>query len=384
MIRVVQVITALERGGAQRVALESAARLQGPAFDVHLVSGDGGALAQEARARLGTRWHVVPDLRNAMGRHDLTALFALGRLLDRLHATSPGPLIVHTHSSKAGILGRLAASALPGVTIIHTVHGFGLRALGPRARPYLQLAEAVASRVTDTLVFVSEHDRAQARALALTPRSGTRVIRAGVEVAMPATRHEAEAFGQRARAALGIAAHAPVALTVANMKAQKDPLFHVDVLAAWRAHRPDAALIFLGDGPLRAAMTARARACGVEGALHIPGFVDDPTPFFAAANVYLLASRWEGLPCAALEAVAWGLPVVVRHEGWADELDFCDALYRFPPETAPTALARALEEAVDGAMAGSPQATPLPRAFTRAGMLEELGLLYRESAPRPA
>src|SRR5690606_27964942 len=151
-----------------------------------------------------------------------------------------GPLVVHTHTSKAGVLGRLAARAVPGVRVVHTVHGFGTLALGARHQRALEIAERIAGAATDVLVFVSDPGRRQAAEMRLAPRALRRLVRAGVSpLRMPDDDVRA-----RARDALGIETDAPLAVTVANLKPQKDPLFHVEVLAAWRKLRPNARLLF--------------------------------------------------------------------------------------------------------------------------------------------
>lgn len=358
MTGVVHVITSLERGGAQRVVLDIATHLHHPQRPQFVVSGAPGALDDEARRLLGSRFLSVPALQNPPGAHDVAALLDLTRLLRRLVGQMRGPVVVHTHSSKAGVIGRLAARAVDGAASVHTVHGFGTQALGPRWAPLLELSERVAASVTDRFVFVSEHDRDIAIARGLCRDGNALVIRAGVDAA-------AHAVSGAARASPPL-----VAVTVGNLKAQKDPLFHVDILAAWRRMNGAARLIFLGDGPLRAAMVARARELGVADALELPGFVDDVRPFLARADVFLLASAWEGLPRSVLEATAAGVPCVVKDTGWARDVAWARSITALPAD------ARADEFAA--AIAGKHRAAPkkLPRAFTQQGMLDELKALY--------
>jgi glycosyltransferase involved in cell wall biosynthesis len=368
---VVQVITSLERGGAQRVALETAASLHRKDRPQLLVTGAPAALELEARARLGRRLLHSRHLANPPGPlQDVACVVELHRLFARLLEQLGAPLVVHTHSSKAGVLGRLAAAALPGVRVVHTTHGFGTEALGARWRPLLQSAERLAGAATEVVVYVSDADRERARQEGVAPRSRALVIRAGVftlPLASPTARCQA-------RAALGIGGDAPLAVTVANMKPQKDPLFHLEVLAAWRRREPRARLLFVGDGPLRDAMKARARALGVEGALHLPGFLEDPRPAYEAGDVFLLASLWEGLPCAVLEALAAGLPAVVRDDGWAADLAFTPRVLRHGLDVDARTVAADLERA----RALGIEEVRLPRRFTLPGMLEDLDSLYDE------
>lgn len=371
MSGVVQLITALERGGAQRIALEAAARLHRSDRPQLLVTGPPAALDEEAKERLGRRLlHVAPLVNPLHPLQDLTALLELHRLFERLVERLGAPVVIHTHSSKAGVLGRLAARAVRGTRVVHSVHGFGTGALGERSRPVLELAEHVAGAATDALLFCSRADQRSADEKRLAPRARRALIRDAVDPVAPTTTEERA----RARQALGLADDVPLAVTVGNLKAQKDPVFHVDVLAAWRRRRPNARLLYLGDGPLREEVEARCRAHGLDDALILPGFVTDPRGAYAAGDVYLLASLWEGLPCSVLEAITSGLPAAVRHAGWADDLDFTDRVVPRRLGVSPDEMVDALEAAF---VLGRAPVT-LPSSFTFEGMLSELDALYDE------
>lgn len=367
MTGVIHVITSLERGGAQRVALEIASRLHDPGRPQLLVTGQPGSLDEEAQRRLGTRLLRLPDLVGALDPlKDVAAATGLVRLIDHQVDRLGSPVVVHTHSSKAGVLGRLAARAVRGVVAVHTVHGFGLAA-SPRHGWALEAAERVAAAAGDVTVFVSEADRRRAEELGLLIRRAE-TIRAGVDPAPFVALRRPREGGH-------------LAVTVGNLKAQKDPLFHVEILAAWRRIDPRARLVFLGDGPLRNEVGRRARALGVQDALELPGFVADVRPYLAAADVFLLASAWEGLPCSVLEATAAGLPCVVRG-GWAEDLAWAKSVQALAVDAPAEEFARALV----ARCAKAPRVPKLPREFTLDGMLAAVGELYDEliGPPRPS
>lgn len=372
MAAVVHVITALERGGAQRIAIELAAGLHSDARPALLLAGRGGELDGEARTRLRSRFSLLRHLRNPLSAAgDVAALVELHRALLQLRRTHGAPLFVHTHSSKAGILGRLAASAVPGAVVVHTVHGFGTAALGTRARPFLELAERVAGAATDALVFVCDGDLRRADEDKLAPRARRFVIPgfAAVTAGLPS-----DADRARTRARFGVPEDAKLAVTIANLKPQKDPLFHAEILAAWRERQEDARLLLLGDGPLRGALNDAVRKRGLDDALIAPGFQSDPRAALDAADVYLLASRWEGLPMSVLEALARGLPVVARDTGWVGDIDMPDRITALPGD----APARAYVGAIEDAISRGRQATTLPERFTLPGMLAATEGLYAE------
>ncbi len=408
MTAVVHVITTMAGGGAQRVALEIAARLHSEERPQYLLAGvpeddtggsrasgtlASGGLVDEARTRLGMRFVRVPSLSNA--RSPLRDLAAL----DEIHARLAGirsslsrdvrgrrRLIVHTHSIKAGLLGRIAGRAIRDARVVHMLHGFAFDALGgARGRSRVALVERLAAAFGDVQLFVSEADRETARRLRIGRRDDapadhpayhlSRIVRAGVDPARFRNAALDELARRRVREELRIPLEAPLAVTVANFKPQKDPLFHVDILAAWRALEPNAQLVFLGAGPLREAAVARARALHVEGALHLPGAVSDPRPFLAAADVMLLASAWEGLPCSVLEGLVAGVPVVVRDTGWGRDLAFAGAsLSRVERDATAADVAKALVAA-----RAIPRASvALPAEFTVDGMLAAVSSLYDE------
>jgi glycosyltransferase involved in cell wall biosynthesis len=370
---VIHVVTALERGGAQRVVLETAARLHDPGRPQLVVTGGPAALDGEAEERLGRRLLRLPRLKNPIEPlNDAAALIALADTIDHTVSLLGSPVVVHSHSSKAGVLARLAARSVRGVVVVHTVHGWGTAALGPRHAWLLEAAERVAAEATDVLIFVSEADRARAASAGLLRRARAETIRAGIDgerfypLREPAAR-------RAARRGLGVSDETLLVVTVGNLKAQKDPLHHVEILARARQREPRLRLALLGDGPLRPAVVARARALGVEDALDLPGFVEDPAPYLAAADAFLLASAWEGLPCAVLEATAAGLSCVVKDTGWATDLSWARGLRALPATATADDFARALVDAVQRRARGR-----LPRAFTLAGMLGDLGRLYDE------
>ena len=118
---VCHIITKLELGGAQENTLFTVSHLDPARFRPILIAGEPGLLDDEARKLPGVEFHRVPSLvRELRPLSDLRALAALTQLLRRLR-----PAIVHTHSSKAGILGRLAARLAGVPVIIHSIHGFG-------------------------------------------------------------------------------------------------------------------------------------------------------------------------------------------------------------------------------------------------------------------
>ena len=174
-IRVCHVITLLELGGAQENTLYTVSHLGEP-FRPSLVCGPGGILDDDAR-RLGVPLQFVPSLtRRVRPDRDLAALLALARIFRRER-----PDIVHTHSSKAGILGRLAARLAAVPRVVHTIHGYGFNASRAwlQYRTFLAL-ERLAARLTDRFIAVSRANLEEGVALGLFTRDRVSLIRSGV------------------------------------------------------------------------------------------------------------------------------------------------------------------------------------------------------------
>jgi glycosyltransferase involved in cell wall biosynthesis len=317
-IRVVQVVTKLELGGAQQLVLELCRRLDRRRFEPVLLSGPDGELAAEARALPTCRFVPVPHLvRQVSPIDDVRALAELTARIARERGTASGPVVVHTHSSKAGVLGRAAARLASADGVVHTVHGYGFHA-GQRAmvrRAYVGL-ERLAARLCDRLVAVADENRRTGVALGLFPESRCEVIPGGIDVAAYA---RPSAPRSELRTALGLPDGAPVVGMIACLKPQKAPEDFVAVAARVRAAVPDACFVLAGDGERRGAVEAAARAAGLDGAFRLLGWRRDVPDLLAAMDVLVLTSRWEGLPLVLPQAMAAGRPVVATRVNGSPE-----------------------------------------------------------------
>ena len=174
-LKILLVITRLELGGAQRVVLHTAEHLDRDEFEVALAWGPGDILDDEAEEIPALARFPVDSLKRPVAPvADLKALWKLRAVM-----RSYRPDVVHTHSSKAGILGRLAARIENVPAVVHTIHGFGFTPLqsGP-VKGAFRLAEKTSARWTDHFVTVSETDRRRGLELGLFSESNSTVIHA--------------------------------------------------------------------------------------------------------------------------------------------------------------------------------------------------------------
>ncbi|MBI4161838.1 MAG: glycosyltransferase family 4 protein [Acidobacteria bacterium] len=312
-LRVVHVITRLELGGAQLNTLYTCTHLPPDRFEVHLVAGPGGVLDGEARRQPRLRVHFLPGLvRRPHPIRDLLALARLARCLRRIR-----PHVVHTHSSKAGILGRLAAR-LAGVPVcVHTYHGFGFHAGQPEwLRRFLVFLERRVRGCTTHFLAVSRDTLRAGIEAGIVDPERAECLPSGVEIdglaATPRRRRHllAEVGGADGDLLVGM---------VACLKPQKAPEDFVRVAARTLREVPEARFLLVGDGGLRGAVEALARREGLSGRFHLLGWRRDVPAVLAGLDLLVLTSRWEGLPRVFAEARAVGVPIVATRVGGAEE-----------------------------------------------------------------
>ncbi|MEW6369219.1 MAG: glycosyltransferase family 4 protein [Acidobacteriota bacterium] len=303
MIRVCHAITLLELGGAQQNTLHTCTHLDPSQFDASLIAGAGGYLDAAARRALGARARFLPDLiREIRPLRDIKAYLALRRAFVELR-----PHIVHTHSSKAGILGRAAARRAGVPIVIHSIHGFPFNVFQPwPVRRAFIAAEKVAAAWTDRFVAVGRRNIDQGVALRIFSPSSVSLIRSGFDLAAFAPGPP----GARLRASLGLPEGVPVVGTVSCLKPQKAPLDFVGMCVRVVRAIPRAHFLLVGDGALRMAVEKSVAACGAGDRFHLLGWRDDVPDILRLLDVFVMTSLWEGLPRAVLQARATGVPVV--------------------------------------------------------------------------
>ncbi|HXH82341.1 MAG TPA: VanZ family protein [Candidatus Tectomicrobia bacterium] len=302
-------------GGAQRNTLLTVAGLARDGWPVDLVCGPGGPLIAEA-ARAGARVHVLDDLvRPVSPVRDLVVTVRLVRLFrSRRYA------LVHTHSTKAGLLGRLAARLAGVPSVVHTVHGYPFVMTGLRARLYSRL-EAIASRVTDRVVCVGEALRDEVIAHGMAPAAKCLTIYSGIDFAAFRPRRAPAAV----RDGLGLGDAWPIIACVGQLRDRKGQQEVIEALPRLVARHPRLRLLLVGEGPHRRALETTTSALGVGAHVAFLGERDDVADLLQIVDVFVMPSHSEGVGRALTEAMYMARPVVataingvtelVRHEG---------------------------------------------------------------------
>ena len=228
----------------------------------------------------------LSDLRQPVGpAHDARALARLVRLARRFR-----PHVVHTHTAKAGFLGRQAALAVrPRPAIVHTFHGHVLEGYfgAAKSRLYLELERALA-RVSDRLIGVSEATVGDLVRLGVAPREKFSVLPLGLDLGRLA--QPADGLRDASRAELGVDDDAVLLAFVGRVVPIKRLDLLLAALARARESEPRLRLAVVGDGDERPGLEALAERLGVAGAVEFLGYRRELRPLFAAADVAVLSS----------------------------------------------------------------------------------------------
>jgi glycosyltransferase involved in cell wall biosynthesis len=348
-VRVMRIIARMNIGGpAYHVSLLSG-RMDRERYSTLLVHGEVGpgeasfaGLAAREGCRVDSVTSLGPEIRPLA---DLRALVALIRAMRRFR-----PAIVHTHTAKAGALGRLAAwlSARPRPVIVHTYHGHVLDGhLGPRMTSLYRLIERRLARVSDRLIGVSQATVDDLVALDVAPSSAFKVIPLGLD--LERFFRLSPGAGNEFRKRVGADSDDVLLTCVCRLA----PIKRVDVLlravAQLRRDHPKVRLAIVGDGESRPSLERLADELALGDIVTFVGYMTDVTTVAAAADVAVLSSDNEGTPVSLIEAAAASVPCVATTVGGNADVVPPEAGILVPPRD-PEALAAAL-----GRIVGNPE-----------------------------
>ena len=247
--------------------------------------------------------------------------------------------IVHTHTSKAGFVGRLAARLANVPVVVHTAHGFAIHERSPiSARLFYSALERVASRWCDRIVSVSEFHRLWALELRMCTPPKIVTIPNGVTEARP----NPEISTTELRHRLGAQAGDLLLLTMSRLAADKGIEYFIEAAAMLMRTGFRFRVAIAGDGPVRAQLEQHARNLGVAQQVVFLGHRDDVSDLLAACDVVVLASLREGLSMTLLEAMAAGKPIIATSIGSQRELASQAEMARLVPPCDAPALCEAI------------------------------------------
>jgi glycosyltransferase involved in cell wall biosynthesis len=339
-VKVLHVITRFI-GGSGGNTLLSAVEMDRERYETWVAAMPGGPLWEHARAG-GVRTVHIRHMRERIAPlDDLRACVELVRLIRRERFT-----VVHTHCSKAGFIGRIAARLAGAPVVVHTFHLFA-------AHDGLSWSRRMAYLLLDRLVRPLAHQY-----VAVAPRVAREAVEqrlaAPGSVTVVPSAVELDEIPDEAdpdvRTELGIPADAPLVGTVGRIVAQKAPIDFVRMCAVVHHERPDVAFVMVGDATLESAgleeeTRREAERLGVP--IHFTGFRADAPRIAATLDVYVVPSRYEGLGRAVTEAMASGRPVVATAVNGVPDLVEPGATGLLATPGDPVSLARAVTWMLD-------------------------------------
>ena len=350
-IKVLHPITRLIVGGAQENTMFTAAMLDKQRYHTEILSGpqtgSEGSLIDEVRQR-GVPLTILPQMvRQISPFNDLLALWKMTALMRGRGDPADRPYqIVHTHSSKAGILGRIAARLAGVPVILHTVHGWSFHDyMSPLVRNIYIFLERWCETFTDALIVVARQDIDKGLQAGIGKADKYHLIRS----AIPLDEFDPLLYERQAvRSELGIPADAFVIGNVGRFSAQKNPLDWVKIAGEVGRRHPQAHFLLVGDGPLRAEVEKQLEIEGLSGRATLTGLRRDPARMMAAMDIFLLTSLWEGLPRAIPEAMSMQLPVIANlADGTAEAIIDGQTGYLCVPGDLPAMVERCSQLIVD-------------------------------------
>lgn len=313
------VITRMVAGGAQKIVLDLIAGLDQESFEVHLIAGletesEGSFWSQCEELLERSHLHPIKEMvRSPSITKDIKAFSALVRLFRELR-----PDIVHSHTSKAGVLARFAAYRAKVPKVIHSTHGL---IYDPKAKIpgvgkgiFLKLflfLERWVGRYTDHLIVLSEQEAGQAMSLGLAEHSKVIAVGNGIPLVEFSKIDRDVVNWKVPHLRLGIAGR------LASEKGHDLLLVSFKKLLGLYPHL---CLKIAGDGPLRNDLEVKVKELGIEDQVKFMGYQSDMVAFLREIDIFVLSSHYEGFGLVLVEAMAAGLPVVATDVGGVREV----------------------------------------------------------------
>lgn len=287
-------------GGAHVHVLDIASAARDAGHEVKVFIGGNGPYAELLREKGLEVVNLRYLIRPIRPYHDILAVLECWRVFKRF-----GPDIVHAHSAKAGLVGRIAAK-LTGIPVVFTAHGWSFtEGIEERSRRLAMFLERRFVYLSDAIICVSEYDRQ----LALNVGVGDEAMLIRIHNGVPDVLPNLRSVGSRGEKVQIV--------SVARLDSPKD---HMLLLAALATIKElPWALNLIGDGPLTCEVQKRVSDLGLADRVVLSGLCNDVPERLARADLFVLISRWEGLPLSILEAMRAQLPVIASNVGGVAE-----------------------------------------------------------------
>jgi glycosyltransferase involved in cell wall biosynthesis len=306
-IKVCHIITKLELGGAQQVALDTLKFLDSDQFEKYLITNNEGLLVSEAQNIPDLEIYFVPALvREINLLNDIKAYFRIKNILKRI-----SPHIVHTHSSKAGILGRVAAKKVGVPYILHTYHGFSFHDFqSPLKKMIYIILERYAAKLSTHLFAVSKVNVEKGIKTKIFKEGSCSLTRDAIHTNI--FKREIS-DSESVKKKFLILPNCKIVGMIACFKPQKSPFDFIYIAKKISNVRKDIRFFLVGDGILRERLEKLISVLKLEGIITLTGWRDDIPIIIKSFDVLVLTSLHEGLPMVVPQALASMVPVVVTN-----------------------------------------------------------------------
>lgn len=313
------IITRLIAGGAQKILFDLISNLDRQQFDIHLIAGT-------ETGKEGSLWEAFNDLlskekifkchflkRSVSPANDMRAYFYIKKIIRSIN-----PQIVHTHTSKAGVIGRLAAQHLHIPTLIHSTHGLiysvdanipGIS--GSLPLTFFKAVEKYLGRKTHHLITLSEQETGDAIKLQLAPPANILSIPNGIPLKHFSDIQRDITSWKVPHIRLGIAG---------RLNSEKGHDLLLKCFKKVLEKRPNVTLKIAGSGPLQNELEATAQQLNIQDQVVFCGYQNDIASFLAGIDIFVLSSHYEGFGLVLVEAMAAGLPIVATDVGGVREV----------------------------------------------------------------
>lgn len=300
-IRIVHIQVLPLFSGVQKAMYDILVRLDRNQYEISVICQCEGELTQLLK-KCKIEYILVPELKRS-----INIFFDIRAFLKLYNIFKKGKYdIVHTHSSKPGFLGRLAAKQACVKGIIHTVQGFAFHSQSSKLTKFIVGAlEKIAGYAADKVVFVNDNDRISAKNMKLISAHKMLTIYNGIELNYGRNngngREKELQYKKEAKSYVGM---------VARLWKQKAPHDYIHSIFYVLQKKTNTKFLVIGDGPLEKELKELCTNLGISKNVDFLGWRKDVPDLLKKLDVFVLPSLWEGLPVSILEAMALGKPVV--------------------------------------------------------------------------
>ena len=301
-IKLLHVITHLPIGGAQDNTLYTVELLNKDKYDISLSCNLNGELVSRAKKVKHLKLYDVPNLRREVSIiNDIRAFLYLYKLIKKENFT-----IIHTHSSKAGFLGRIAAMLNKTPIVIHTIHGFAFHDyMNSFKKNIFIYLEKLSAKWTHGLVTVSNLNKKKVVDLGIAPIEKLKNIYSGIDLTLFINEKN-----DQFRKELNLDSNHLLLGSVGRLSNQKDPITMIEAFCIVIKKFPNAHLTLVGDGELRDEILIKIDQLQLNGRVHLTGNKNDPWKIYHSLDLFIMSSIYEGLGRSITEALSCGVPVV--------------------------------------------------------------------------